>query len=346
MQGAGNGRQQVDAPLAPLGVSATQESDSGVPQSESEYKGLDELLGKAKRGRDGEKEGGLTWDEESAIVSYKSGDSYGLNGKLSEGVPLTAYQSQLRDHLDTALEKLPVYQGTVYRHYAFDDFGGREALLQFLGKLSPDDPINLGGYLSVSMDPNTDRTGGQYTVDMVIDAKTARSINGFGANTEREAILARNVRLMPRSVERVGPYKFKITAEEYANGSGELESGELAAERVRHMREGEQGREDLRGISGRDPVGVPAENQGTAGREGYNTGLSGVSAGNRSAALDDAGMAADHAGTGAGSGAGPRTREVNDGLGGAVLRRILFMGRRSPGSGRSSELSDGGIFCG
>ena len=57
------------------------------------------------------------------------------------------------------------------------------------------------------------------------------------------------------------------------------------------------------------------------------------------------GMAADHAGPGAGSGAGPRTREVNDGLGGAVLRRIIFMGRRSPGSGRSSESSDGGIFC-
>lgn len=283
MQGAGNGRQQVDAPLAPLGVSATQESDSGVPQSENEYKGLDELLGKAKRGRDGEKEGGLTWDEESAIVSYKSGDS---------------------------------------------------------GKFSPDDPINLGGYLSVSMDPNTDRTGGQHTVDMVIDAKTARSINGFGANTEREAILPRGVELVPRSMERVGPYKFKITVEEGTNGSGKL-----AADRVQHLREGEQGRDDLHGISGRYPVGVPEKGQGAAGREGYNTGLSGVSAGNRSAALDDAGMAADHAGTGAGSGAGPRTREVNDGLGGAVLRRILFMGGRSPGSGRSSESSDGGIFC-
>lgn len=240
-------------------------------------------MGKAKRDRDGEKEGGLTWDEESAIVSYKSGDS---------------------------------------------------------GKFSPDDPINLGGYLSVSMDPNTDRTGGQYTVDMVIDAKTARSINGFGANTEREAILPRGVDLVPRSMERVGPYKFKITAEEYTNGSGEL-----AADRVRHLREGEQGREDLRGISGRYPVGVQEEGQGTAGREGYNAGLSGVSADNQSAALDDAGMAADHAGPGAGSGAGPRTREVNDGLGGAVLRRIIFMGRRSPGSGRSSESSDGGIFC-
>ena len=346
MQGAGHSWQQEVSPLAPLGVSATQESDPSVPQSESEYKGLDELLGKAKRGRDGEKEGGLTWDEESAIVSYKSGDSYGLSGKLSEGVPLTAYQSQLRDHLGTALEKLPVYQGTVYRHYAFDDFGGREALLQFLGKFSQGDPINLGGYLSVSMDPNTDRTGGQYTVDMVIDAKTARSINGFGANTEREAILPRGVDLVPRSMERVGPYKFKITAEEYANGSGELESGKLAADRVQHMREGEQGGDDLHGISGRYSVGVPEEGQGTAGREGYNAGLSGVSAGNRPAALDDAGMAADHAGAGAGSGAGPRAREVNDGLGGAVLRRILFMGGRNRGSGRSSESSDGVIFCG
>lgn len=289
MQGAGHSWQQEVSPLAPLGVSATQESDPSVPQSESEYKGLDDLLGKAKRGRDGEKAGGLTWDEESAIVSYKSGDS---------------------------------------------------------GKFLPDDPINLGGYLSVSMDPNTDRTSGQYTVDMVIDAKTARSINGFGANTEREAILARDVRLIPRSMERVGPYKFKITAEEYANGSGELESGELAADRVQHMREGEQGRDDLHGISGRYPVGVPEEGQGAAGREGYNAGLSGVSADNQSAALDDAGMAADHAGPGAGSGAGPRTREVNDGLGGAVLRRIIFMGRRNPGSGRSSESSDGGIFCG
>ena len=222
-----------------------------MPQSESEYKGLDELLGKAKRARDGEKKGGLTWDEESAIVSYKSGDSYGLNGKLSEGVPLTAYQRQLRDHLDTALEKLPVYQGTVYRHYAFDDFGGREALLQFLGKFLPNKSINLGGYLSVSMDPNTDRTSGQYTVDMVIDAKTARSINGFGANTEREAILPRGVGLVPRSMERVGPYKFKITVEEGTNGSGKL-----AADRVRHLREGGQGREGQCAVY---PDGIPWE---------------------------------------------------------------------------------------
>ena len=58
MQGAGHSWQQEVSPLAPLGVSATQESDSGVPQSESEYKGLDELLGKAKRDRVGHRNGG------------------------------------------------------------------------------------------------------------------------------------------------------------------------------------------------------------------------------------------------------------------------------------------------
>ena len=64
MQGAGHSWQQEVSPLAPLGVSATQESDSGVPQSESEYKGLDELLGKAKRDRVGHRNGGRscrTW---------------------------------------------------------------------------------------------------------------------------------------------------------------------------------------------------------------------------------------------------------------------------------------------
>lgn len=65
----------------------------------------------------------LTDDEESAIISYKSGDSYTLNGKLTARAELTEYQRKLRDNLDAALEKLPVYRGEVYRHYNFDDFG-------------------------------------------------------------------------------------------------------------------------------------------------------------------------------------------------------------------------------
>ena len=51
MQGAGYSWQQLDRPVAPLGVSATQESKTSIPQSTAKYKGLDELLGKAKGGR-------------------------------------------------------------------------------------------------------------------------------------------------------------------------------------------------------------------------------------------------------------------------------------------------------
>lgn len=51
VQGAGYSWQQVVRPVAPLGVSATQESKTSIPQSAVKYKGLDELLGKAKGGR-------------------------------------------------------------------------------------------------------------------------------------------------------------------------------------------------------------------------------------------------------------------------------------------------------
>ena len=129
---------------------------------------------------------GLTEDEEHAIVSYKSGDSYALNGKLATGGKLTELQRSLRDHLDTALEKLPVYRGTVYRHYDFDSFGGYDAMADFLSQFVKGEKTNLGGYLSASTVPNESRTGGEYTVDMVIQSETGRSLNGFGRNTENE----------------------------------------------------------------------------------------------------------------------------------------------------------------
>lgn len=90
----------------------------------------------------------MTEDEEHAIVSYKSGDSYALNGKLATGGKLTELQRSLRDHLDTALEKLPVYRGTVYRHYDFDSFGGYDAMAEFLMQFNTDEATNIGNYLS------------------------------------------------------------------------------------------------------------------------------------------------------------------------------------------------------
>ena len=49
-----------------------------------------------------------------------------------------------------ALEKLPVYRGTVYRHYDFDSFGGYDAMAEFLMQFNADEATNLGNYLSAS----------------------------------------------------------------------------------------------------------------------------------------------------------------------------------------------------
>ena len=46
-----------------------------------------------------------------------------------------------------ALEKLPVYRGTVYRHYDFDSFGGYDAMAEFLMQFNADEATNLGNYL-------------------------------------------------------------------------------------------------------------------------------------------------------------------------------------------------------
>lgn len=85
-----------------------------------------------------------------------------------------------------ALEKLPVYRGTVYRHYDFDSFGGYDAMAEFLSMFEKGEATPMKSYLSASTVRNEDRTGGEYTIDMVIQSETGRSLNGFGRNTERE----------------------------------------------------------------------------------------------------------------------------------------------------------------
>ncbi|MEI3122435.1 MAG: hypothetical protein V8S81_01200 [Oscillospiraceae bacterium] len=65
----------------------------------------------------------------------------------------------------------------------------------------------MKSYLSASTVRNEDRTDGEYTVDMVIQSETGRSLNGFGRNTENEVLLPRTVRLAVDSMELIGPHK-------------------------------------------------------------------------------------------------------------------------------------------
>ena len=187
-----------------------------------------------------------------------------------------------------ALEKLPVYRGTVYRHYDFDSFGGYEAMADFLSQFVKGEKTNLGGYLSASTVPNESRTNGEYTVDMVIQSETGRSLNGFGRNTENEVLLPRTVRLAVDSMELISPHKIRMIAREViTDETGATADSALSG--MRNVRESVQRGENLRQVSGRDSGEIQTESGRTAGRDG-NTGLPGLREGEESVSLGGSGV--------------------------------------------------------
>lgn len=253
---------------------------------------------------------GLTEDEEHAIVSYKSGDSYALNGKLATGGELTELQRALRDHLDTALEKLPVYKGTVYRHYDFDSFGGYEAMAEFLSMFEKGKPTPMKSYLSASTVRNEDRTNGEYTIDMVIQSETGRSLNGFGRNTENEVLLPRTVRLAVDSMELVGPHKIRMIAREVVE-NGEGTTADARSDGMRDVRESALWRSGLRPVSERNSEEVLGQGRRDSGRD-RDAELSGLREGEGSGSLGGSGVESDYRAAEEGLKYQPRERSVSD----------------------------------
>ena len=253
---------------------------------------------------------GLTEDEEHAIVSYKSGDSYALNGKLATGGKLTELQRSLRDHLDTALEKLPVYKGTVYRHYDFDSFGGYDAMAEFLSMFEKGEATPMKSYLSASTVRNEDRTNGEYTIDMVIQSETGRSLNGFGRNTENEVLLPRTTELIADSMELISPHKVRIIAREVIK-NGEGATADAGTVGVRDVREGSQGLAGMRPVSGRNSEEVQGQGRRDSGRD-RDAGLSGLREGEGSGSLGEPGVESDYRAAEEGLKYQPREQSVSD----------------------------------
>ena len=69
----------------------------------------------------------LNNDEEGAILRYISGESYSLNAKLRNEKTLTRSESIQISALDSALNKMPKYEGLVERSLILD----REDLMAF-----------------------------------------------------------------------------------------------------------------------------------------------------------------------------------------------------------------------
>ena len=209
-----------------------------------------------------------------------------------------------------ALEKLPVYRGTVYRHYDFDSFGGYEAMADFLSQFTKGRAVPMSSYLSASTVRNEDRTNGEYTVDMVIQSETGRSLNGFGLNTENEVLLPRTTELIADSMELISPHKIRMMAREVITDETGA-TADPASTGMRNVREGTQGRDGLRPVSERNSEKILEQGGRTAGRDG-DAGLSGLREGTQSGSLGEPGVESDYRAVEEGLKYQPREQSVSD----------------------------------
>ncbi len=124
----------------------------------------------------------------AAILRYKSGEAYTINAKLREGVGLDIDDQEFVDVLNEGLQQLPTYEGTVYRNLVFDDFGGKEALDEFLKQHVPNNIIIYEQFISCSTKIDGYPVEGNFKVHLIIDSKTARNLDGYGNNMESEVL--------------------------------------------------------------------------------------------------------------------------------------------------------------
>ena len=93
----------------------------------------------------------LTLDEEGAIASYTSFESYMLNDALRNGKELDERYEKIAKNLDSALLKLPKYKGHLIRDLSFKDFpDGEERLQEFLDGLIVDENKTFPEFLSTT----------------------------------------------------------------------------------------------------------------------------------------------------------------------------------------------------
>ena len=191
----------------------------------------------------------LMKEEEGALLRYKSGESYQINAKLRDGVSLTEMEQQFVDQLDTALEKMPLHDGTVYRRLSFD-MEGQEVLEAFLAEHEAGEIVGYSAYTSSSVSESGYPVDGEPTVTQIIESHTGRDLEGVGNNFEREVLFPRQSYFYIQSVEVDNRGNTIIHMEEVTeNGAGQLYS----EERGRTVQQVRPEKSDqMQNVSGRD----------------------------------------------------------------------------------------------
>lgn len=125
----------------------------------------------------------LTDAEQHAMNSYISSSSYVWNDKLRRGEKLTKQEEQSVKAMDSALQKMPKYEGTVKR--SLSDFGIPD-VDGFVESYVPGELKIFNEYLSSSTEVYDD----SFQIQYVIQSKNGRDIRKYNS-TEKEILFER-----------------------------------------------------------------------------------------------------------------------------------------------------------
>ena len=188
----------------------------------------------------------------AAVLRYKSGESYNINAKMREDMPLEEAEQEFVDTLDEALSQLPTYEGMVYRNLTFDDFGGEEAYNEFLEQHEQDKLVFSNQFTSCSKEQDGYPVEGEFKVQLVIESKSARDVDGYGNNMESEVIYPRNSAFIVDLVNLNGKYPVIHLQEVLVD---ELQTSLERGDAVRDMQELHSENNNLQGVSAGDTSG-------------------------------------------------------------------------------------------
>ena len=239
---------------------------------------------------------GLTYDEQRAIIEYKSSGSYKINEALRKRRSLSAEQEKLKNDLNSALDRFLAYKGTVYRNIGFET---KEEFDEFVFEHTGKTSITYFAFTSASKTIDSYLVDAPYRVHYEISSYNSKDVSNIGLTKENEVLFKTDTEFAVKSFEANGK-EIIILCEELANNgkrlqtfageTGNREKGNGYAKQHDHLRRGketDQKVDSVREGSG-ELYGVhqieSASKRGNAGNSNLSDSL-GLRAGNRNVSM-------------------------------------------------------------
>ena len=205
-----NGKSSTDNSIAQHGGNVnTSENISGHGSESTTPGGMYAALDKL----------GLTYDEQRAILEYKSSGSYTVNMAMRSGEALSDDQSKLIKDVISALDKFPIYDGRVYRNIGFDY---KEDFDAFIAENQGKSVEKYTAFTSTAKTPDSYPVDFPYTVHYEINGKSGRDVSEIGIKEENEVLFKPGAEMQINTFDIDGN-TINIKCEELINNGKKLQ---------------------------------------------------------------------------------------------------------------------------